>query len=301
MRHVPLVPLVSQGNHPGLPRDRAGGARDEAEAESRRPPKAEKAKSVVIKIDQIRAVADFISLSTHRSGYRVLLLHPAEAMQPAAANALLKTLEEPPPRTLIVLVSDQPARLLATIRSRCRTWRSPCRRAGEALEWLRGEGMAQPETALAAARRGAASRPRPRRARGGRAAQARRRRALAPGAPTPCSSPPRSSAPTVGALIYWMQTWVHDLVRLKLRAAIRHHRDSAPALQARAKRGRPRIALRARPGARFRAGARGPSRSTPAAGRAPADGLQSGDYWNEAMSDVAAADPQRTAPGSSPW
>ena len=49
----------------------------------------------MIKIDQIRAVADFIALTTHRAGYRVLLIHPAEALHPAAANALLKTLEEP--------------------------------------------------------------------------------------------------------------------------------------------------------------------------------------------------------------
>ena len=72
----------------------------------------------MIKIDQVRAVGDFISLSTHRAGHRVLVIHPAEAMQPAGANALLKTLEEPPPNTLIVLVSDRPARLLPTIVSR---------------------------------------------------------------------------------------------------------------------------------------------------------------------------------------
>src|SRR5215218_365069 len=92
-----------------------------------------------------------MSLSTHRAGHRVLLIHPAEAMAPAAANALLKTLEEPPPASLIVLVSDRPARLLPTIRSRCRlvTLREPP--TEQALAWLREQGVPGPEAALAAA------------------------------------------------------------------------------------------------------------------------------------------------------
>jgi DNA polymerase-3 subunit delta' len=96
-------------------------------------------------------VGDFIALTTHRGGYRVLLLHPAEALQPASANALLKTLEEPPPRTLIALVSDRPARLLATLRSRCR--RLPLRTPPRA-ERSRGcasRAWPQPEAALDAA------------------------------------------------------------------------------------------------------------------------------------------------------
>src|SRR5687768_5611140 len=117
----PSCHWFSQGNHPDfreiLPE--AAAEDDEADGEAETG-KAEKAKSLVIKIDQIRAVADFIALSTHRAGYRVLLLHPAEALQPAGANALLKTLEEPPPRTLIAMVSDRPSRLLPTLLSRCR-------------------------------------------------------------------------------------------------------------------------------------------------------------------------------------
>src|SRR6185369_4318813 len=117
-------------------------AEDESDAaEDAAPAKAEKAKSLVIKIEQVRAVGDFVTLTTHRSGYRVLVIRPAEAMQPAAANALLKTLEEPPPHTLIVLVSDRPARLLPTIRSRCRALAlgKPAHEA--ALAWLREESV----------------------------------------------------------------------------------------------------------------------------------------------------------------
>ena len=76
-----------------------------------------------IKIDQIRELLDFVNLKSHFSGIRVAIIDPAEAMNRNAANSLLKTLEEPPPDTLLVLVADQPARLPATIRSRCQQLR----------------------------------------------------------------------------------------------------------------------------------------------------------------------------------
>jgi DNA polymerase-3 subunit delta' len=226
---------LSQGNHPDYREIVPEAAEEESEAEEGPAAKAEKAKSVVIKIDQIRAVADFISLSTHRSGFRVLLLHPAESMQPAAANALLKTLEEPPPQTLIVLVSDQPGRLLATIRSRCRSLALPAPPEEEALQWLRAEGVAAPETALAAA--------------GGAPLLARelaapeeaelRKRILSelarPGGADTLTFAATVERARVERLIYWMQTWVHDLVQVRLAGQIRHHRDFATALQSRAR------------------------------------------------------------------
>src|SRR6185436_1294400 len=52
-----------------------------------------------IEVDQIRALADFVGMSSHRGGRKVVLVHPAEALNPNAANALLKSLEEPPPLT----------------------------------------------------------------------------------------------------------------------------------------------------------------------------------------------------------
>ena len=91
----PSCHWFSQGNHPDY-REIVPEAAEEEEEGAEDAAKAEKAKSVVIKIDQIRAIADFVAPTTHRAGYRVLVLRPAEALQPAAANALLKTLEEPP-------------------------------------------------------------------------------------------------------------------------------------------------------------------------------------------------------------
>ena len=68
----------------------------------------------------IRKVAGFLSLTAAEGGWRVVVIDGAEDMNRHAANALLKTLEEPPARTVLLLVSHAPGRLLATIRSRCR-------------------------------------------------------------------------------------------------------------------------------------------------------------------------------------
>ncbi len=75
----------------------------------------------VIVVDDVRDIRNFISLTPAENGYRVVLIDGAEDMNKSAANALLKMLEEPPPRTVFLLVSHAPGRLLPTIRSRCRT------------------------------------------------------------------------------------------------------------------------------------------------------------------------------------
>lgn len=72
-----------------------------------------------ISIDQVRAVVETFTLTAHRGGAKVAIVEPAEAMTTAAANALLKTLEEPTPRGYLLLLSHQPGRLPATVRSRC--------------------------------------------------------------------------------------------------------------------------------------------------------------------------------------
>jgi len=71
-----------------------------------------------IKIDQIRTLSDDLSKTSSQGGYKVAVIAPADAMNLAAANALLKTLEEPEGKTLIILVSSIPQTLPATIRSR---------------------------------------------------------------------------------------------------------------------------------------------------------------------------------------
>lgn len=73
-----------------------------------------------IVVDDVRTVSTFLSLTAAERGFRVVIIDGAEWMNRQAANALLKTLEEPPPRTVILLISHAPGRLLPTIRSRCR-------------------------------------------------------------------------------------------------------------------------------------------------------------------------------------
>ena len=73
-----------------------------------------------IPVDEVRRIKDFLQHSASTGAYRIVIVDRAEEMAPAAANAVLKSLEEPPARTVFLLVSSEPGRLLPTIHSRCR-------------------------------------------------------------------------------------------------------------------------------------------------------------------------------------
>ena len=221
-----------EGNHPDfrelLPASLADEAStDEAPTDA---DEKDKKKSREIKIDQIRGIADFMALSTHRDGYRVLLIHPAEAMNMAAANALLKTLEEPAARTVIILVSDQLGRLLATIRSRCQRVLVPSPDTATGVAWLRAQGVAKPEDALAAA----AGAPLDAVAFGDPDYQAARHAFISALAEPDfdfsmtAQNFEKSDLPN---LLGWMQTWTNDLIRQRMAGQIDHHRDQARALE----------------------------------------------------------------------
>ncbi|ANB18284.1 DNA polymerase III subunit delta' [Dokdonella koreensis] len=93
-------------------------------------------------IDQIRALSARLALSSQFGGLQLAIVEPAEAMNVSAANALLKTLEEPATDTIMILVADQPARLPATIRSRCQRIDVGLPPPAQALAWLREQGLA---------------------------------------------------------------------------------------------------------------------------------------------------------------
>ena len=104
----PMVKLIDAGSHPDMRRlerlvnDKTGNlARN-------------------ISVDQVRSLADLFDLSPAMSDWRVVVIDSVDDLEPAAANALLKMLEEPPPNSIFFLVSHAPGRLLPTIRSRCR-------------------------------------------------------------------------------------------------------------------------------------------------------------------------------------
>ncbi|MCW4148279.1 DNA polymerase III subunit delta' [Halomonas sp. 18H] len=89
-----------------------------------------------IRIDTIRDVNRFVSQTAQQGGYRVIIISPAEAMNVAASNALLKSLEEPGDQTLFILLADVPSRVLPTIRSRCQQWPLPSVALADCLGWL---------------------------------------------------------------------------------------------------------------------------------------------------------------------
>ena len=99
--------------------------------------------SQYIRIEQVRDLIVDLSLTAHGRGFKVAIFDGAETLYANAAQSLLKTLEEPPARTLLILVTSQPSRLLPTVRSRCSKLRlvGPAREAAaNYLEDARGAG-----------------------------------------------------------------------------------------------------------------------------------------------------------------
>ena len=139
------------GNHPDfrlIQPEALAPAQDDTEAEDS-VDEGKKKPSKLIKIEQIRALGDFLNVGSHRNGYRVVLIHPAESMLPASANALLKSLEEPSLGVVFVLVSHQPSKLLATVRSRCHALAITLPPREMSLRWLQGQGGNRSQAALA--------------------------------------------------------------------------------------------------------------------------------------------------------
>ncbi|MES2935427.1 MAG: DNA polymerase III subunit delta' [Pseudomonadota bacterium] len=222
----------AQYSHPDFRRVRPEALDDDGEAESdgvetpddtKKSAKSTKAPSKEIKIDQIRGLADFMNVSTHRQGKRVVILYPAEALNTAASNALLKMLEEPPPDTVFLLVSNSLDRLLPTILSRCRKFALSMPDGAQALAWLSTQGIASPESWLAE--------------QGGaplaalEQAQAGNRDGLdalltylsAPSVEGALKTAEQCAKTPVVHLVGWSQRWLYDLFSYKLSGRIRYY------------------------------------------------------------------------------
>lgn len=151
---------VEAGNHPDLKlvrpeavADREGSSvqsLDTEPAESESGASGKKL-SEELKVDQIRALEPWYHRSTHRAGWRVVVLYPADALSVVSANALLKALEEPPPDTLFLLTSDAPDRMLPTIISRCQKFALSVPDKQDCQQWLQTKGVKDPDQWLAAA------------------------------------------------------------------------------------------------------------------------------------------------------
>lgn len=227
----------SQQNHPDFRRVRPEALEDEppegeegTEGEGKKA-KSTKAPSKEIKIEQIRALSDFMNISTHRQGLRVVVLYPAEALNLHAANALLKTLEEPPPGTVFLLSTNSLERLLPTILSRCRKFALPMPDQAEALAWLTGQmtdgqmkhGQADadiwlseqggaPLAALAQAQIG------------NRDELDTLLQLLArPSIESALKTAEKLSKAPLGTLVSWQQRWLYDVICYKLAGTIRYY------------------------------------------------------------------------------
>ncbi|MCS6765377.1 MAG: DNA polymerase III subunit delta' [Candidatus Protistobacter heckmanni] len=141
----PACQWFSQGNHPDFLRVRPESLDEEAGEKAEEGKDAEeggksKTLSQETKIEQVRRLIEAVGVPPHRAGMRVILLYPVEALNLPAANALLKTLEEPPSRTLFLLVTDKIERVMPTILSRCQVLTLPAPGRAEALQWLAAQG-----------------------------------------------------------------------------------------------------------------------------------------------------------------
>lgn len=243
----------SQYSHPDFRRVRPEALDAEEEEAS---PEAEesttkksgsKTPSKDIRIEQVRSLATFMNVSTHRAGQRVVMLYPAEALNAASANALLKTLEEPPPETVFLLVTHRIDRLLPTILSRCRQFPLQMPDAEAALAWLKSQEVSNPErwlaeqggaplAALAAAE--------------GEFAEAQEEwlsHLARPGSAAALAVAERLQKVALSQLVAWQQRWLYDLLALKLAGRVRyypHHRKSLEALAAQTSAERLQQALR---------------------------------------------------------
>lgn len=215
---------LRQGSHPDFMKLQPA-ALDENEpdgeiAERKSPPAGQH-----ISVAQVRELTQFVQLSTHRGGLRIALIHPAEAMNAAAANALLKTLEEPPPNILLILVSHQSSRLLPTILSRCHQIRFTLPSTDAAQSWLIQQGVRETRACLAQA--------------GGAPLLAiqladadyqERRRGFLTGlvkmhvADTLRIAEHHAKQP-LPDMVHWLQLWVHDLASLRLAGRLYYQLD----------------------------------------------------------------------------
>lgn len=139
---------MEQGSHPDFRRlepEKLAAEQGEAEQGSERKASAQ------IPVEQVRGIAGFINISSHRGGAKVVLIHPAEALNVNAANALLKNLEEPPPNCYFLLVAHRWHQLLPTLRSRCEQVVLPLPGRMVARDWLGQQKLMHADLALAQA------------------------------------------------------------------------------------------------------------------------------------------------------
>lgn len=219
---------MEQGSHPDLRRLEPESLAEHNEAEQGAE-KKDKASSQ-ISVEQVRGIADFIHMSSHRGGMKIVLIHPAEALNASAANALLKNLEEPPPQVCFLLVAHRWHQLLPTVKSRCQHVALPPPAPEAARDWLLLQGARDPGLALAQAGGAPLVAARfdeeywERRAWFLKAISGKGLDALA------LAEELRDEAPAL--IVSWLQKWAYDVVCHKVAGTVTYNPDFSVALAA---------------------------------------------------------------------
>jgi DNA polymerase-3 subunit delta' len=143
--HPDLLVLV-----PDALRERLGWGGDAEEEPADGESKSRTKASREIRVEAVRQAIGFSQQSSARGQGKAIVIHPADTMNLVSANALLKTLEEPPGGLRLVLTTASAQALLPTLRSRCQALRLQVPPAPEAQAWLHNQGVAEPEALLAA-------------------------------------------------------------------------------------------------------------------------------------------------------
>lgn len=196
----------------------------------------------VIGIDQVRELCRQMALTSQHGTIKIAMITPADAMSRGAANSLLKTLEEPPGDSLLILVSSASAQLPATIRSRCQSIAFRSDRDRTSLQWLSAQLPPQADPALLLDLADGA----PMLARDlyaddslqARTAIVEGIEALAGAAANPCAIADDWHKLGMPAVVYWLWMLLEDTLRLKLGADRQRprNRDLLPLLQRLAER-----------------------------------------------------------------
>jgi len=216
--NCPACHWLSQGTHPDfrlLQPDALSQAGEESES-GKKPSKQ-------ITVEQVRGLADFLGMTAHQGGMRVIVICPAEAMNSNAANALLKNLEEPPRNTLFILVTHKPQQLLPTILSRCVSFGVSVPDVAAATQWLLTQGVAAPERTLAAAGYSPLLA-----LQGDAQAGADERVKLLAALRSPASLDVFAMAELLQKteqvlVVQWLQQWCYDLITMKQAGSLRYH------------------------------------------------------------------------------
>ncbi len=209
----PACHWLLQGSHPDF-----RFLQPESETEE---DEAGKKASRQISVAQIRALSDFTGMTAHQGGRRVVIIHPAEAMNANAANALLKSLEEPPPGLLFILVTHKAQALLPTLLSRCLAFNVTVPDAATAVRWLAGQGIKNPADALALA--GFSPLQAMQGADGSEAREKLLRAVRQPAALDVFALADALQKTPQVLVVQWLQQWCYDLMSQKLTGKVRYH------------------------------------------------------------------------------